>query len=156
MGTQQDQLTIGAFARAGGVGVETVRFYQRKGLLPIPRRFQGGIRRYGTADIERLCFIRRAQGLGFSLDEVAELLRLEDGTHCREARRLAEDKLQRVRQKLADLQRMERALAALVDACQAQADPLSCPLTNSLQQGDGPAGVTVPPSAGQSGQTAPD
>jgi MerR family transcriptional regulator, mercuric resistance operon regulatory protein len=146
MGTQQDQLTIGAFARAGGVGVETVRFYQRKGLLPIPRRLQGGIRRYGAADIKRLCFIRSAQGLGFSLDEVAELLRLEDGAHCREASRLAEDKLQRVRQKLADLQRMERALAALVDACQAQADTLSCPLTESLQQGNCLDAANRPPS----------
>lgn len=147
MGTEHDQLTIGAFASAGGVGVETIRFYQRKGLLPVPGRFQGGIRRYGTGDIQRLRFIRSAQGLGFSLDEVAELLRLEDGTHCREASRLAEDKLMQVRQKLAELQRMERALAALVDACQAQTGTLTCPLTDSLQRSDSLGSAAAPPAA---------
>ncbi|UTW13029.1 Hg(II)-responsive transcriptional regulator [Marinobacterium rhizophilum] len=145
MEIQQDQLTIGAFARQGGVTVETIRFYQRKGLLPVPNRLQGGIRRYGAADIRRLGFIRSAQGLGFSLEEVAQLLRLEDGSHCREASRLAEGKLQQVRQKLADLQRMEIALAAIVDACQAQTGALSCPLTESLQRSDSLDAVEAPP-----------
>jgi MerR family mercuric resistance operon transcriptional regulator len=74
-------------ADAAGVNVETVRFYQRKGLMPKPQRPAGGIRRYGQADLARLGFIKAGQRLGFSLDEVSELLKLEDGTHCDEARR---------------------------------------------------------------------
>lgn len=98
-------LTIGAFARAAGVSVETIRFYQRKGLLSQPDRPQGSIRRYDMADVARVRFVKTAQRMGFTLDEVAELLRLEDGTHCREASILAERKLADMRSKLADLTR---------------------------------------------------
>ncbi len=137
MGSDLEHLTIGAFAKAVGVNVETIRFYQRKGLLPVPDRPFGGIRRYGDADVRRLRFVKSAQRLGFSLEEVAELLRLEDGTHCHEASSLAEGKLQEVRGKLADLKRMETALAELVGACRTQAGNVSCPLTTTLQSGDG-------------------
>jgi MerR family mercuric resistance operon transcriptional regulator len=126
-------LTIGAFARAAGVTVETIRFYQRKGLLAEPDKPHGSIRRYGDADVTRLQFVRSAQRLGFSLDEVAELLRLEDGTHCNEASDLAERKLGDVREKLADLMQMEAVLAALVHACHAADGQVSCPLIASLQ-----------------------
>lgn len=126
-------LTIGALARAAGVNVETIRFYQRRGLMPEPDRPWGGIRRYGGKDAGRLRFIKSAQRLGFSLDEVAELLRLDDGTHCEEARRLAEARLADVRARLADLARMETALAALVAACGRQRGPVSCPLIAALQ-----------------------
>ncbi|WP_282373645.1 MerR family transcriptional regulator, partial [Pseudomonas sp. PS02290] len=88
-----DSLTIGAFAKAAGVNVETIRFYQRKGLLPEPDKPYGSIRRYGEADVARVKFVKSAQRLGFSLDEVAGLLRLDDGAHCDEARVLAEQKL---------------------------------------------------------------
>jgi MerR family mercuric resistance operon transcriptional regulator len=98
-----DLLTIGALAAAAGVNVETVRYYQRRGLLNEPRKPGRGIRRYGDADMERLCFVKGAQALGFSLDEVAELLTLAGGTHCREARELAQHKLEDVRGKLASL-----------------------------------------------------
>src|SRR5262244_353866 len=98
MSTPPGSVTIGVLADSAGVNVETIRFYQRKCLMPEPRRPQGGIRRYGDADLARLRFIRSAQSLGFSLDEIAELLKLEDGTHCGEARRLAEFRLQDVRQ----------------------------------------------------------
>lgn len=94
------------------VNVETIRFYQRKGLLPEPHKPYGSIRRYGEADVARVSFVKSAQRLGLSLDEIAELLRLEDGTHCDEARYLAEHKLKDVRQKLADLNRMETAVQA--------------------------------------------
>lgn len=127
-------LTIGAFATAAGVNVETIRFYQRKGLLAQPDRPRGGIRRYGTADVTRVRFVKTAQALGFSLDEVAELLRLDDGTHCREASTLAERKLADVRAKLADLERMERVLSDLVRACHARRGTISCPLIATLQQ----------------------
>ena len=98
-----ENLTIGVFARTAGVNVETIRFYQRKGLLPEPDKPYGSIRRYGETDVTRVRFVKSAQRLGFSLDEIAELLRLEDGTHCDEASRLAEHKLQDVRAKLAQL-----------------------------------------------------
>ena len=128
-----ENLTIGAFAKMAGVNVETIRFYQRKGLLPEPDRCYGHIRRYGLADVARVQFVKSAQRLGFSLDEVAGLLTLEDGTHCEEASNLAEHKLKDVREKLADLTRMETALFQLVCACHARKGNVSCPLIASLQ-----------------------
>src|SRR6266568_6149871 len=111
MDNQLKNLTIGAFAKAAGVNVETIRFYQRKGLLPEPNKPYGSVRRYGESDVARMWFVKSAQRLGFSLDEIAELLRLEDGAHCNEASSLAEHKLKDVREKLACLRRMETALS---------------------------------------------
>ena len=130
-----ENLTIGAFAKAAGVNVETIRFYQRKGLLPEPDKPYGSIRRYGETDVTRMRFVKSAQRLGFSLDEIAELLRLEDGTHCDEASSLAKRKLKDVRDKLADLTRMEAVLSELVRACHARSGKVSCPLIASLQDG---------------------
>lgn len=127
-------LTIGAFAGAADVSVETVRFYQRRGLLTEPVRPSGRIRRYGSSDVARVRFIKAAQRLGFSLDEVAGLLSLDDGAHCDEARALAEAKLLNVRGKLADLRRIEKALAALVRECCATTGTVSCPLISTLQK----------------------
>lgn len=136
-----ENLTIGAFAKAAGVNVETVRFYQRKGLLLEPDKPCGGIRRYGRADVIRVRFVKSAQRLGFCLKEIAELLRLQDGTHCDEANSLAQNKLQDVREKLADLARMELVLSQLVGACQARKGNVSCPLIAVLQ-GDNEVLVT--------------
>ncbi len=133
MESNPENLTIGPFARAAGVSVETVRFYQRKGLLPEPVKPYGSIRHYGETDVTRLRFVKSAQRLGFSLDDIAELLRLDDGTHCDEAGTLAEHKLTDVRQKLAELARMEAALSALVGACHAAQGTVTCPLIASLQ-----------------------
>lgn len=127
-------LTIGAFATAADVSVETVRFYQRRGLLTEPDRPSGRIRRYGSSDVARVRFIKAAQRLGFSLDEVAGLLTLDDGAHCDEARVVAETKLEDVRGRLADLRRIEQVLAALVDECCARKGTVSCPLISSLQK----------------------
>ena len=132
MPSRQDTFSIGAFAKAAGVNVETIRFYQRKRLLTEPARPPGGIRRYGNAEVARVKFVKSAQRLGFSLDEVAQLLRLEDGTHCTEAARLAALRLADVRSRLADLTRMEMALAALVEQCGAGRRSVSCPLIASL------------------------
>jgi len=85
-------MTIGDLAKAAGVNVETIRFYQRKGLMPEPDRPVGSIRRYGRTDQSRLSFIKSAKRLGFSLDETAQLLQLEDGESCTQARRQAESK----------------------------------------------------------------
>ncbi len=130
-------LTIGAFARSAGVNVETIRYYQRKGLLPEPDKPSGSIRRYGAADVTRLRFVKSAQRLGFCLDEIAELLALDDGTHCVKASRLAEHKLQDVRARMVDLARMEAVLGQLLRACRAQSGSVSCPLIASLQQPPG-------------------
>ena len=130
----QDALTIGALADAAGVNVETIRFYQRKALIPEPERPFGGIRRYGEASLARVRFIKAAQRLGFSLDEVAELLMLDDGTQCGKARKLAEDKLQGVREKLADLRRIESALGRLVARCGSARGSVRCPLIASLKK----------------------
>jgi MerR family mercuric resistance operon transcriptional regulator len=130
-----ENLTIDGFAKAAGVNVETIRYYQRRGLLPEPERPYGGVRRYGEVDVERLAFIKTAQRLGFSLNEVEELLRLEDGTHCEEASTLAESKLEDVRLKLTDLLRIERLLTKLLAACRNRKGNVTCPLISSLQRG---------------------
>lgn len=133
--TVPESLTIGAFAKAAGVNVETIRFYQHKGLLPTPQRRYGSIRRYGAADVARLKFVQAAQRLGFSLDEIGQLLKLEDGTHCSEAADLAARQLTDVRAKLADLNRIEAALSKLVSQCRAHRSNVSCPLIAALRCG---------------------
>jgi len=127
-----ENLTIGAFAKAAGVNVETIRFYQLKGLLSQPERPYGSIRRYGQADVARVKFVKSAQRLGFSLDEVGQLLKLEDGTHCSEAAELAALRLADVRARLADLKRMEAVLSKLVAECNAHHGNVSCPLIAAL------------------------
>lgn len=126
-------LTIGVVAAAAEVGVETIRFYQRRGLLDEPDRPPGGIRRYGRRDVERVGFIKSAQRLGFSLDEVMGLLVLEDGTHCDEARTVAQTKLADVKHKLAGLRRIERALRTMIDDCSERKGEVCCPMINALQ-----------------------
>lgn len=127
-----ENLTIGAFARACGVNVETIRYYQRRGLLSEPRKPLGGIRRYGESDVARVRFIKTAQRLGFTLEEVALLLKLDDGTHCSEAAVVAQHKLAEVRARLADLSRMETVLADLVARCRKSRGNISCPLISTL------------------------
>jgi MerR family mercuric resistance operon transcriptional regulator len=129
-----DALSIGAFAETAGVNVETIRFYQRKGLLPEPEKPYGSIRRYGKPDVARVRFVKSAQRLGFSLDEIADLLTLDDGTRCDDARQFAEHKLADVRAKLTDLHRIELALATLVDECCSSHGTVSCPLIAALQE----------------------
>jgi MerR family mercuric resistance operon transcriptional regulator len=129
------KLTIGTLAAAAGVTVETIRFYQRKHLLPEPARAHRGIRHYGDGDLARVGFIKSAQRLGFSLAEVADLLQLQDGTHCSAARVVAESKLAQVRAKLAELRRIESALADLVRDCASARGDVHCPLIGSLRHG---------------------
>lgn len=125
------EMTIGALARASGVGVETVRFYQRRGLLAEPGRPNGGVRRYGDDAVARLGFIRRAQEVGFSLDEVATLLKLGETPNCRRARALAAQKLDLVEARLRGLQRMKRALRGLIAQCDAGGER-RCPIIETL------------------------
>lgn len=125
--------TIGGLAEAAGINLETIRYYQRRGLMPEPARPQGGIRRYGQPDLARVRFIKSAQRLGFSLEEVVELLKLEDGSHCGQARVQGERKLADVRARLEDLQRIEQALSELVQRCHSARGRVCCPLIASLQ-----------------------
>lgn len=127
-----DQLTIGSLARASGVNVETIRYYHRIGLLSTPRPETGSIRRYGRNSFKRVRFIKRAQRLGFSLDEIALLLGLADGRHCAETKRLAEKKLVVVEEKLTDLAAIRKALKTMVAACGKGVGGRGCPIIDSL------------------------
>lgn len=125
-------LTIGALARASGVHLETIRYYQRLGLVPQPARPVGSVRRYGEQAVARLRFIRRAQQLGFSLEEVQQLLALEDGGQCDATRRLAEVRLAEVDARLAQLSRMRRELRRLIADCTGAGRAPRCPIIDTL------------------------
>jgi len=127
-----EQLTIGRLARVAGVNVETIRYYQRRGLVDEPEKPLGGHRRYAASAATRVRFIKRAQQLGFTLDEVTGLLRLEDGQSCRETRLLAEHKLALIETRIADLTRMRRMLKGLIAECAAGQRPRSCPIIDTL------------------------
>lgn len=122
-------MTIGMLARTSGVHVETIRFYQRRGLLAQPRRPAGGVRRYSADAVARLRFIRRAQDIGFTLGEIAELLRLQRG--CRDAHDLATAKLAAIERRLADLNRVRKTLRELVGRCEAGRSA-GCPIIEAL------------------------
>ena len=126
------QPTIAWLAREAAVNVETIRFYQRKNLLNEPPRPLGGARRYTEDDVARVRFIKSAQRIGFTLAEIAVLLQLEDGTHCREAQIIATHKLADVQGRIADLQRMAGVLQDLVQACSSRRGKIKCPLIASL------------------------
>jgi MerR family transcriptional regulator, mercuric resistance operon regulatory protein len=128
-----ERYTIGALARQAGVNVETIRYYQRRRLVPEPAKPLGGIRSYAPEHVQRLRFIKRAQELGFSLDEVGDLLSLEDGLHCREVEEIAGQKLATVRERIAQLKTMENALATLVRKCGSNKGRVRCPLIAALE-----------------------
>jgi MerR family mercuric resistance operon transcriptional regulator len=133
--TYKVTMTIGGLAKAANMNVETIRYYQRRRLVPEPVKPLGGIRRYDRHVLARLQFIRSAQSLGFSLDEIGDLLKLDDGPHCDEARELGERKLSSVREKIQNLQRIERALDQMVEQCSATTGNVNCPLITSLHDG---------------------
>jgi len=129
---------IGELADRAGVNLQTVRYYERRGLLPEPARTGSGYREYGEEDVHRLRFIRRAQELGFTLSEIGELLslRVDPGRSAEDVRRRALEKIQGVRQKIRDLQRIRRALERLVAACEAHGSPEECAIMHAIA-GDG-------------------
>lgn len=127
-------LTIGRLALAADVHVETVRYYQRVGLLHEPERPLGGVRRYGQTDVTRLQFIRRAKTMGFTLDEIAGLLQLKGKRACAQTRRLTEHKLFDVRRKLEDLRRLEAELVQLAADCGQVPRGGHCPTLDFLRQ----------------------
>jgi MerR family mercuric resistance operon transcriptional regulator len=125
-------IAIGPLAETAEVNVETIRYYQRIGLLPLPKRNYGRIRRYSVDDLMRVRFIKRAQALGFSLDEVALLLGLSDGKHCAETKALAQKKLAMVEEKIADLAAIQKALKGLVTQCAKGSRGCGCPIIDAL------------------------
>lgn len=125
-------LTIGGLARGGGVGVETVRYYQRRGLLAAPPR-DAGIRRYGEAEVRRLAFIRSAQAAGFTLDEIGELLQLDAIDDRARARAIARDRIVALDRRIAELQAARGALTRLADDCSSgSAGP--CPILRAFDE----------------------
>ena len=132
-------LTIGALAKSANVGVETVRYYQRLRLLPTPERRGGGVRRYPATLVERIRFVKRAQDLGFTLEEVGTLLKLGDGTNRRAIRTIARHRLDDVSRRIEDLQRMQSVLTHLVDECEATGQARPCPIIAALS-GDAAGG----------------
>jgi MerR family mercuric resistance operon transcriptional regulator len=130
-------MTIAALAREGGVGIETVRFYQRKGLMPRPQRAtgmgpQGGVRRYGTDDVRRLRFIKAAQSAGFTLQEIGELLRLDATDDRARARELARTRIATLDTKIAELKMARDALAKLARRC-AHGKAGACPILTAFE-----------------------
>ena len=127
-------MSIWTLAGNAGVGIETVRFYHQRRLLPLPRAFKGAYRVYGAEHADRIRFIKRAQELGFTLDEVAELLRLNDGTDRERARELAGTKLAQIEAKLADREKMARALRHPIHTCEHTGAAEPCPIIHLLVQ----------------------
>ena len=128
-------LTIGRVARHAGVAVDTVRFYERQGLIAEPPRRRSGYRQYPAETIERIRFIRRAKDLGFTLEEIAELLALRSttGRSCADVRAHATAKIARIEEKLRDLERMKGALGRLVATCTGRGSTRECPILESLE-----------------------
>ena len=127
-------LTIGAVARQAGVGIDTIRYYEREGLLPEPQRRASGYRDYGSGAVDRLRFIRRAKDLGFTLEEIRELLALSSDRErgVKSVKQRAEARLGEVEQRIRELQRMKRGLKQLIEACPGHGALEHCPILRAL------------------------
>jgi MerR family mercuric resistance operon transcriptional regulator len=136
--SRAESIPIGILSEITGVNIETIRYYEKIGLFPAPRRTEGGHRLYDRDQTRRLRFVRRARELGFSIEEIKALLRLVDqgGLGCSEAKGITERHLADIRGKIADLKRLERVLGRLATACEANALP-RCPLLETLTHGTG-------------------
>lgn len=147
-------MTRGTLARLCGVGPETIRFYERRGLIPEAPRSSAGYRRFDQAAVDRLVFIRRAKSLGFSLPEIAELLDLhrDAGADRGRVKALAESKLSEIEAKIEDLQRMRSALSDLSRQCSGKGPVSGCPIIETLARGpavDAPGSKPSPRRAGR-------
>lgn len=129
--TDNYPMTIGRLAQAAGVNIETVHYYQRRGLIAQPAKPEQGHRIYPREALERLLFVRRAQQLGFTLDEIANLLALGNAS-CNQVREMGEYRLAGVRAKIADLRRLESVLAGLLAGGRNNPDLDHCPIVESL------------------------
>src|SRR5258708_11425165 len=129
-----DNLTIGILAKQSGVNVETIRYYQRRHLLHEPSKPTCGYRHYSSETVKRVRLIKRAQTLGFTLEEISGLLRLDERRACLETREIAAQKLILIDEKISDLSRIKRALSRLVRACDASSAGELCPIIHLLIQ----------------------
>jgi DNA-binding transcriptional MerR regulator len=129
-----ETLGIGQLAKRGGVGIDTVRYYERNGLLSPRDRLTSGYRRYGELEVARLRFIRRAQALGFTLKEIKDLLALSAQRDVGRVKRSAQAKLHDVETRIADLVRMRDGLATLIDACPGHGRSADCPILRALTE----------------------
>src|SRR5258708_1311191 len=129
--SMHSDLTIGKLAGRAGVNVETIRYYQRRGLLDEPKKPLGGYRHYPPETAKRLRFIKRAQALGFTLEELAGLLRLDVASACAETRELPAPKLALIEEKVSELTAMRKGLAALVSQCD-KGGKRQCPIIQTL------------------------
>jgi DNA-binding transcriptional MerR regulator len=128
-----ESLTIGKLARRAGVGIDTVRFYERAGLIPRARRTPSGYRLYAQSDADRLRFIRRAKGLGFSLEEIAELLQLNAGKGNRATvKRLAQQRLDDLDRRIREMSAIRDALGQLVRQCSGSGPVAGCPIIDGV------------------------
>jgi len=127
-------MTIGRLAKAAGVNIDTIRYYERHGLLPRAARRDSGYREYEAGDVARLSFIRRAKDLGFSLTDIGELLSLSNDRRgdMRGVKRKAEERLADVERKIAELKRVQRGLKTLIDACPGHGELATCPIVAAL------------------------
>jgi len=123
-----ESYTIGQLAAEAGLNVETIRYYQRRKLFPEPKRMQGRVRRYGSAAVERLRFIKCAQRLDFTLKEVDELLELLNPMSCSKTRAVAAAKLELLDDRIREMQELRKEFKSLLAACDANADELRCPI----------------------------
>lgn len=128
-------MTIGQLAKRAEVGVETVRFYERQGLLEEPTRRASGYRQYDESVVNRLRFIRSAKELGFTLNEIKDLLsiRLDPATTCADVKQRAENKIENIEQKIRTLQRMKRALVKVTKSCSGKGPTSDCPILDSIE-----------------------
>ena len=134
-------LRIGEVARRAGVGIDALRFYEREGLIPQPARDpSSGYRTYVPDTVRTVRFIREAQGLGFTLKEIAELLKLRNDTDasCSDVRAAANAKLEDVEQRIKKLRAVRSALRKLVDTCRSDGTTRACPILEALTDGDDP------------------
>lgn len=131
----EPSFTIGRLASAAGVHVETVRFYQRRGLLREPRRDLGTVRRYSAADAEQLRFIKRTQAVGFTLAEVQALISARQKRSCKATRALAAEKLEAVEQRMKELVQLRRELKQWIAECDSNGTTVSCPTLDALEAG---------------------
>jgi len=134
--TTQSALTIGRVAQSAGVAIDTIRFYEREGLLPEPKRRPSGYREYDLGTVARLRFIRRAKDLGFTLEEIRELLALSADRHggVEGVRERAAARLHAIEARIAELERVRDGLAELVEACPGHGAPEDCPILKALAE----------------------
>ena len=133
MNKSAQRFTIGRLASQAGVGIDTVRFYERRGLLPSPNRTAAGYRLYDEDSISRIRFVRRAKDLGFTLDEIEVLLKLQDkGVRKSEVKAITRRKLDQINAKMADLERMRGVLESLAAECTGKGNVTTCPIIEAI------------------------